>query len=263
MYDYHIHSNISADSEISMDSACRAALSAGLKEICFTEHIDVDFSLGTAVFLVDFDAYGREYAKIKDAYTGLAVKQGLEVGLMPHVIDKTNRLLSGHAFDFIIASQHIVSGEDLYSTEFFRGKTEKQAYEQYFDELLKCIQMYDNYCVIGHLGVPSRFSPYPEKPIRYADHADILDTILKHVIGKGKGIEINTRAYADTGEGMPSLSILKRYRDLGGEIITVGSDSHVVERIGEESFWAMALLKELGFKYVCTFEKMSPVFNTL
>jgi histidinol-phosphatase (PHP family) len=261
MYDYHIHSNISADSEETMDNICRAALSAGLKEICFTEHIDVDFPLGME-FIADFEAYGREYAKVKDAYPGLTVKKGLEVGLMPHVIEKTNACIGGRAFDFIIASQHIVNGEDLYSEEFFRGRTEKQACGMYFTELFQCLKMYDNYCVIGHLGVPSRFSP-SKKPIRYQDYADLLDAILRHLVQNGKGLEINTKGRADTGEDLPSMSILKRYREVGGEIVTTGSDSHRADRVGEGALRVLAYLKEMGFKYICTFDQMRPVFNKI
>ena len=131
----------------------------------------------------------------------------------------------GRELDFVIASQHVVRGRDPYMGGFFDNRTNKEAYGEYLQEMLFCLRQFHRYSVVGHIGYPCKYCPRAEKNIRYEDHADVLDAILMQVIADGKGLEVNTVSQGITGEDMPAKGILKRYRELGGEILTIGSDS--------------------------------------
>ena len=184
------------------------------------------------VFMADLEAYDERIAKMRRKYPQLILRQGLEAGLMPETLAETERLLN-RELDFVIASQHVVQGRDPYMSGFFDGRTNKEALPR--NTCRRCSSV----CSIstgirwwGHIGYPSKYCPHAEKNIRYEDHADVIDAILKQVISDGKGLEVNTVSQGITGEDMPVKSILKRYRELGGEILTIGSDSHRAETLG-------------------------------
>jgi len=260
MLDYHVHSSVSADSEEEMNEICAYAVKAGLKEICFTEHLDIDYPYDDIVFLLDLDLYDQKIKEAREKFPLLTIKQGMEVGLMPHVIDETKTMLAGRAFDFVILSQHVVTGKDPYYGDFFEKRTKKQAVTLYLSEVLQFLKVYQDFNVVGHLGFLSKFCPLKDKAVHYKDHSDLLDEILLYVIQNGKGLEVNTASFAIFGQDLPSQSILKRYRELKGEILTIGSDTHVKERVGDGYTRVTAYLKKLGFQYICTFDHMKPSF---
>lgn len=260
MLDYHIHSNISADSEEEAEAYCAYALKAGIEEICFTEHLDIGFQYDGIVFLPDLGLYEKIIEGVRNKYKTLTIRKGMEVGLQPGVSEKTKTYLSGRNFDFIIASQHLIGGQDPWLGDFFKGKTTKNIFMLYLNELFINLKQYDFYNVVGHIGYPSKFCPLEDKVLRYADFSELLDEILKHIVKTGKGLEINTSSFAVSGEDMPERNILKRYRELHGEIITVGSDAHRKERLGDGYARVMAYLKDLGFRYICKFDNMKPSF---
>ena len=82
------------------------------------------------------------------------------------------------------------------------------------------------------------------------------------VIAKGKGMEINTSGVDRAGDFLPSAAFLKRYKELGGEIVTLGSDAHAPDRVGQYASEAMAILKDI-FGYVCTFADRKPIFHKI
>jgi len=121
------------------------------------------------------------------------------------------------------------------------------------------LKKYDSYNVVGHLGYPSRFVKEKKRTLEYNDYVNIIDDLLKHIIYKGKGIEVNTKGIMSTGDALPSKSIIRRYKELGGEIITVGSDAHIPSRIGDEIENMISVLKDIGFKYISTFKDRKPI----
>ncbi|MFC2947863.1 histidinol-phosphatase HisJ family protein [Virgibacillus sediminis] len=261
MFDYHIHSDFSADCDTPMEKSIEEGIKKGFKEICFTEHIDYDYPDESIVFEFDLGEYDKAIKKMKEKYEGkISIKKGLEIGVQPHLLDRYEKLLNREAVDFVICSMHTTEGKDLHSGDFFRGKTVEQAYDIYYQELLECVRRFHHFNILGHIDLVKR---YTEEKSR-KDHHDIIAEIFKEIIPMGKGIELNTSGYRYGLEGgMPSADILKLYKELGGEILTLGSDSHIETTLGYKFRESLQLFDELGFKYITTFEGEEPVFHSI
>ncbi len=262
MIDYHIHTDLSADCEAPMEAMAGAARKRGLKEICFTDHIDLDFP-GDIDFIFDFREYDREFAETKSAYPDISIKKGLEAGLELRTASSMAEIVQKHELDYVIGSKHLVYGLDPYGSELWRLYSKEEAFAAYLQECMECASACDFYDVFGHLGYVSKFCPFEDALLRYCDHADAVDTILKILIEKGKGLEVNTSGIKNTGSMMPEVSIIRRYFELGGEIITVGSDAHEESAVGRAVNETLETLKSIGFKYVCAYDKRRPRFLTI
>lgn len=263
MFDYHIHSEWSFDAKDGIQDIAEKALRAGLHEICFTEHIEPynTYGLDWDGF-IDFDAYSDEIDRVRSLFPGLSIRRGLELGLEESARPAILRYISGKSLDFLIASQHFIQGYDPYFPEYFMGKTKKESEETYLHCLLNCLTGVDSYCVVGHIGYVSKNAPY-HSPLVWRDYPDLLDEILQKIIHLGRGIEINTSSYGVYNEPMPTAGIIRRFLELGGEIITTGSDAHGKDRAGDHCGDALELLRSLGAKYVCTFENLKPIFHKI
>lgn len=259
MIDYHIHTNISADCDISMKRMADAAHNKGLKEICFTEHIDLDFPCDLE-FTVDFNRYRTSYNDVKDSYPDINIRKGIEAGLEPRTLNHFPSLLAEQNIDYVIGSIHVVFGYDPYYPDFWEKTTKQKTYDEYARLTIECINACDFYDVLGHLGYIAKFCPYEDKLFRYSDYTDAVDTILKGLIHKGKGLEVNTNGLLMTSSTMPEMPIIKRYYELGGEIITIGSDAHKESIVGYNVTETLQTLKEIGFKYICAFDARKPRF---
>ena len=164
-------------------------------------------------------------------------------------------------FDFVIGSVHVIDGIDVSNPEYFKGKTKKQAYLKYFEEVLENLKIHDCYNVVGHLDYISRYAPYDDKSVYYNEYMEIIDEILKVLVKKDKGLDVNTSAYR-YGENRcyPQFEILKRFNELGGKIITVGSDAHSPEYIADHFEDAYNMIKSAGFKSIATFRNKNVNF---
>ena len=259
MIDYHIHTSISGDCGVSMKNMADAAHAKGLREICFTEHIDLDFPCDID-FTVDFKAYNDQFEAVQKEYPEINMRQGIEAGLDLHVKDRVKDLISEQTLDFVIGSQHIVFGHDPFYKDVWGQFTQQQVYEEYLRESIASVKACDFFDVLGHLGYISKFCPYDDKLMRYADFSDAIDTILQILIDKGKGLEINTNGLHMMPDTMPEMPIAKRFFELGGEIITVGSDAHYDCVVGFAVGESLAKLKDIGFQFVCAFDQRKPRF---
>ena len=134
--------------------------------------------------------------------------------------------------------------------------------EAYLKDTLRNIQVFDNFDVYGHLDFVSTYT-YDGTPFSYADHKDLTDEILKLLIARGKGIELNTANASVYGMGSPCDDVLKRYRELGGEIITLGSDAHSHKSVCNNIEWGLERLRQCGFRYFTVFKDRKPEFLSL
>ncbi|WP_077324313.1 histidinol-phosphatase HisJ family protein [Virgibacillus siamensis] len=261
MFDYHIHSNFSADCEAPMERTVEKAIDIGLKEICFTDHIDYDYPDESIVFEFDQEAYDQKIREVQFNYGDrIHIKKGIEIGLQPHLLERYNELLENRRFDFVICSMHTAEGKDLHSGNFFAGRSAESSCAAYYNELLSCVKEFSNYSILGHIDLVKR---YLKTESRENFH-EIIREIFQEIIPKGKGIELNTsgKRYG-MEQGMPSLDILKLYKECGGEILTLGSDSHVESTIAYDFRDSIELLKKAGFRYITTFNQGSPEFHKL
>ena len=263
--DYHIHSMFSADSSEQPDSIIEKAISLGMDEICFTDHNDFNWPVPGENFDLDVSSYIEYMNKLKSKYSSkIDIGIGIECGITPTDYELNNKLISENSFDFVIGSCHIVEGLDPYYPEFYEGKTDKEALSLYFNEIKKSIDNFDNFDVLGHMDYVIRYSPYSEKKYNIEDYADLVDYILKKLILSGKGIEINTSGLkSGLSFANPNPQILKRYRELGGEIITIGSDAHQSQFVGYEFEKVKGFLNQAGFKYYCIFKNRKPTFKKI
>lgn len=267
--DLHLHSSYSGDSDTPMEDMILKGIDLGLSTMCFTEHNDFDFPEEPGEpadrFLLNPDPYLYDIIRYREKYADqIRILFGVELGLQPEVMRKNAILAKSYDFDFIIGSSHICHGRDPYYPAFYEGRSEEEAYREYFESILENIKKFSNFDVYGHLDYVVRYGPNKDAEYTYAKYQDILDSILKLLIEKGKGIEINTGGIkSGLKELHPCTAVLKRYRELGGEIITIGSDAHTPEQITAHFDRAENVLKECGFKYYTIFEKRVAEFKKL
>lgn len=250
-YDSHMHTSFSSDSDTPMEAMVQRAITLGLKDICFTEHLDLDYPENPDgfTFLVDTDAYFREYSRLKEKYSDeIVLRFGIELGMQKHLSDRYNALLSRYPFDFVLASQHLVGGEDPYDRSYWEGKEERDVYRAYFEELYENLSRMDQFDCASHLDYIVRYGPNRNRDFTYAAYADVIDPILKLVIRKDKALEVNSAGIRyGLGDPNPAGDILRRYRELGGVHLSLGSDAHRPEDMATHFEEIQEMLRGMGF----------------
>ncbi|SET69217.1 histidinol-phosphatase (PHP family) [Natronincola peptidivorans] len=264
MYDFHVHSDFSPDSTMKMEEAILSAIQKGLKEICFTDHTDYDYDGNNNNFEFHIPDYLQAIEVLQNKYADkIIIKKGIEFGLQPHILDKYKRDVEAYGFDFIIGSIHSVEKHDLFFGNFFANKTQKRAYEVYFQELSYVVEHCDDFSVLGHVDIIKRYGGY-DLSLPLKEYEEATAVIFKRLIEKGKGIELNTSGIRyNLGDYHPSLDIVQLFHSLGGEIITLGSDSHEPHHLAFDFNNALKHLKDIGFKYITTFDNMEPKFHQI
>jgi histidinol-phosphatase (PHP family) len=266
LVDCHVHCDYSDDCTEKASSEIERAIELGLRGVTFTDHYDIAYPNPRYQFEFDVDERKKYIFDLCNRYYGkIVIFNGIEIGIQPHVVNASLEIVKNGQFDFVICSTHAVDGFSLCSqSDFFEGKTQEQAYRRYLEEIYAGITSFSDYDVVGHIGYIRRYGPYSNKSMPYYQYHDILDMILKKVIESGKGIEINMSGYAyKLGTPIPDIDILMRYRQLGGEIITMGSDAHKIDYVGGSFDKGVEILKQTGFKYVSYFRQRKPLFVCL
>ena len=266
--DYHTHSYFSGDCDTPTEQMIEKAISLGMTHLCFTEHLDLDYPHRqgeTLDFNLDTDKYRNEFLSLKEKYQKqLTLLCGVELGLQKHILSDLHNYTQRHPFDFIIASSHLCNGGDPYYPDFFDNRKEEDVYEEYFVSILENVKAFSDYDVYGHLDYIVRYGPNKDARYSYEKYRDIFDSILKNIIENGKGIELNTGGIKYGLKDLhPATSILKRYKELGGEILTIGSDAHTPENLLHHFLRAKDVLEECGFKYYTIFQARRPQFIKL
>lgn len=266
--DFHMHTSFSGDSDAPMDEMIQRAVALGLTHICITEHYDPDYLYAPnedAIFELNTDSYLYELLKLREKYKDqITVGFGVELGLQPHLKRLLAVYVKSHDFDFIIGSSHLCNRKDPYYPAFFEGRSEDEAHHEYFTSILDCVKTLPYFDVYGHLDYVVRYGPTKNKQYSYEKHADVIDQILSYLIENEKGIEVNTAGFRiGLGQPNPCIDILKRYHQLGGEIITVGSDAHKPSEIAQEFEQTRELLLSCGYKYYCVFQSHIPEYLKL
>jgi histidinol-phosphatase (PHP family) len=243
---------------------CISAIQNGLSGITFCDHLDIDFPNPKYLFTFDFAQRTSAINKLKEDFSGkLKIFKGIEIGFQPHIAVKLQNIIDQNDFDLVINSVHTIDDIDLANPFFFyAGKTKDQVYQQYLEAIYNSITQFDAFDVVGHLGYVRRYMNDDCKAMPYFDYSDIIQAILKTIIEKGKGLEINTSGFyrKNLGSPIPDFDIIKEYHSLGGEIITLGSDAHHPEFIGNNFRKTVEQLKQIGFTRYCYFEGRKPIF---
>lgn len=263
--DYHTHTEFSFDSTEPMEDQVKKAISLGFNEMAITDHHEGVVTYTDYILRTDLKDYIENFNIIKEKYrTQINIKLGAEIGYEPKGRGIIDQFTQDNPFDFIICSLHALEQEDLYFGDYFSGKTKKESYTGYFEAIKDCLNEFQNFDVFGHLDFVCRYGNYPNHDLNYLEYKDIIEDILKTLITDGKGIELNTSGLRyGVGHMHPRFDIIKRYQELGGQIITIGSDAHTAKDIGADYDNARNLLKEAGFKYFTTFTNREPEFRKL
>lgn len=271
--DYHMHSSCSFDAVDTMADMARAAYDRGIRQIVFTDHCDFDIP-ETIRFSGPgpFEATPEQRAQLEEARAAvpgdMRLAIGLELGEGNHDPQRAVAVYAASGYDFILGSLHNLRGmEDFYYLNYESNAECYDLYDRYLDELIELasIPCFD---VMAHIGYCRRYMHKQgwEAALTLARHGDKLDTLFRILIENGRGIELNCADLLPDGredallEAFPSVPILRRYRELGGEIITVGSDSHCVRAAGVGVEAGYAMLRENGFRHVTLFNRHRPEF---
>jgi len=256
--DYHLHTLHSMDGRQTVDELCRSMLERGVQEICLTEHIEPGHPDPAMDIPPIWDVLLSEVAQARRMYPQLTIRTGVEIGDNPLLRAQIKAQLDEIPLDFRLLSLHLVNGVDCYDTaDYFGGKTRAQAYREYAEAKAESILAWTEFDSVAHIGYAAKFSAFtgPERALVYADAPDVFDAILRHIIGLGKCLEVNTSGYATTGDTFAHSSILRRYIELGGELFTFGSDSHDTERNYADIERAKDMVRALGGKYQASFHQ--------
>lgn len=261
LYDCHLHSDFSGDCDTPAELMAEKAVSLGMKGICFTEHLDLDapvidgtdFSLDTGKYIQRMEALKAKYRSRLD------IRIGVELGMQSHVLSQITGFAAAWPFDFIIASQHYINGGDPYYPSYFKDREERDCYEEFFQIQLSNLKNFSSYDTLGHMDYIVRYGPAKNTHYSFSSYADKIDPILHHLIENGKCLEVNTGGYKHSlGSPNPDTTVLRRYRELGGELITIGSDAHKPILLAYEFEKASALLTDLGFRYYTIYRGRKP-----
>lgn len=261
MFDYHIHSVVSFDGHDSGLALAQAAKDRGLQEICFTDHMDYVHNPSEPDLIFTQERYCQEYDSL--AVPGIKIRKGVEYGLYTDNQTVMQQDLALRNYDFVLGSVHFVNDLDVYFAPYWEGKTVHEAQSLFLETTLACVQAHDAFDVLAHLTFLQKARACPvQEPMPYSQHREIIDEILLTLVQKGKGLEMNTSGVNRCGGFLPTEDFFRRFKELGGEIITVGSDAHRCNRVGEYCSDACDVLKDI-FGYVCTFENREPIFHKL
>ena len=259
-YDMHVHSKFSTDSTLDMENAILKSIELGLSGIAFTDHLDIDFTDYEDEFHYDFNEYFILLNSLKEKYSNkIDIISAVEIGMQPHVIQETYDMIKDFNFDYIIGSTHLIKKRDPYCGNYFRPTDTKiQSYKEYLEEILKNLLLYKEFKfnTLGHLDYLVRYANFEDSTLYYKDFPTIIDEILLFIINNYISFEINTSTYLKKNF---DFNILKRYKELGGELVTLGSDAHSEDRIAANFKHYSILIKDVGFKYLYHFKNGKPI----
>lgn len=265
--DYHVHTNYSDDSTYPMRKVVEDAILLGVEELCFTDHYDLSIQKEGYDRIddvrINLPKYFKDIEKMQRLFKDqIRIRKGMEFGIQYETIPEYQKIVDEYPMDFILLSIHQIDNQGYWNRRFQRGKSESEYYDAYYQALYKVIQNFHNYSVLAHLDLIRRYDNNDGYDVMH--DREMIEEILKYIIQEGKGIEINTSSVRyEIGDTTPAVSILKLYKELGGRIITIGSDSHKPLHLGAYVEEIKGQLKEIGYEEFCTFKAMKPIFHRL
>ena len=266
--DYHIHSTCSDDGYYTMLEMARASREKGVTMLCFTDHCDLDNYLTGEANPDSFSIRDRMremfVQALADKPDDMALFLGLELGEGNHDPEQAKVIAASPELDFILGSVHNLRDKpDFYNIKYHDEAFALGLIDSYMDELNELSKI-DCFDVMAHIGYPIRYTRRAgfKTEISTRTYGEKLTELLKSLIDRGKGIEINCSGFRNEmiGGPIPTVDVLRLYKELGGEIITVGSDAHKTEHAGSGLAQGFDILRELGYNYVTVFEKRKPKF---
>jgi histidinol-phosphatase (PHP family) len=267
--DYHLHTYISHDGHETMAAMAAAEKRAGISEICFTDHCDAadwhtfkptrcDSGVPGAV-IADRDRLLRE------GDPGIAVRCGIELGEGQLYPEFAEELAASPGLDFVIGSLHMLRDDgDFYVIHYESEEHCAELMDRYLDQCIELANL-NFFDVFGHIGYFRRYMSAQgfDGQLDLSRFGDKITLLLRTIIQNGRGIELNTSGMRDGLGFFPNDEIMRLYRALGGETVTVGSDAHFAQNAGEGVAAGYEYLKSLGFGYAAVFRRRKPEYIKL
>lgn len=244
LFDTHMHTNFSTDSKMTIDEVVRRCQELKMG-VTITEHLDLKYP-ETEAFTFDVAEYFKKYSSYRNEYLLL----GIEIGMREDCLTDNQKIVQNSPFDFVIGSIHVIDNIDIYHESFYRLRTKDEVYNQYFDTMLKCVRCYDDIDSLGHIDYIARYAKFVDPEIYYSDFSERIDEVLRIVADKEKALEINTRRFDNKHTVEALVPIFKRFFELGGRLVTLGSDAHKPQNIGKGIEMAKDLAQYCGLKPV-------------
>lgn len=275
LVDYHIHSNHSFDADrtdkYAVDAICQEAINRGFSEIAITDHHCINIVLDGFWPPVDFDLLRGEVLEAKEKYKGkLSVIYGVELGQPTQRSEEALSFLQKNNFEFVIGSLHNnADKEDFYYLDYSTADKNYLIglWNDYFTETIDHIKWgKGRFCTLGHLTYPRRYleSNGFNDIVNLSEKKDIIDEIFKTLINCEIALEVNASGLRQgLGDALPCIALVSRYLELGGEMITIGSDSHRMGDLGSGIINTMKNLSDIGVKYLTRFSNMKPYFEKI
>jgi histidinol-phosphatase (PHP family) len=263
--DMHVHSTCSGDGASSIVKYARAAIDQGLAEVGFCEHADFD-PRDSGYGSLDLVGYDRELASGQAAAPAIHLRKGVEVTYQSRREEEIRSWLAGTGWDYVVVSVHLVDYDDGWAIisdpetvrDYLATHSQSQTYLPYFEELLRAARsgLGD---LLGHFDLVKRYGTAPYGLLEPAAFEGEIREVLRASVESGMGLEINSSGLRQQpGEPYPSPTVLRWYRELGGELLTVGSDAHHTDQLGAGIADVQALAREAGFRAVATFRERQP-----
>ena len=255
MFDSHTHSTHSPDGKKSLSFMADSAWRRELKGIACTEHAEW-YPGDDAYGYLSLPDYFANLCEVRDQYAGkLTILSGIELGNPHDFPEEVNTLLNRWAFDIVIGSVHWIDTLAGWERPFFQQGI-AHAYRRYFDETLIMVDQ-AQYDVLGHLDLVRRDSWFLfQQVLPLSDYRDIIHQILKRLIERDKGLEVNTSSLRKgLSETLPNLEVLRWYQDLGGKILVFGSDAHRPVDIAHGFEVAREMARTVGYKQIAVYQQ--------
>ena len=252
-----------------MRAMAEAARDNGLDMVLFTDHVDMcDAETGEVApyWPGCRDKMAGTYQDLLSSPPpGIEVRFGMELGEIHHCPEVAEEAASFPGLDLVIGSLHNLRGTmDFYYYPYSSEEECRELNRKYLEELLE-MAGYSCFDIMAHVGYTSRYMMrrgFRERVTAELYH-DELSALFRKLIGQGRGIEVNTSGIRQGGTFYPEESVLRLYRELGGEIVSTGSDAHTPEDAGKGIREAREMLRSLGFRYTAAFRKRRPEFFPL
>lgn len=257
MIDTHTHTKFSCDGKSTPHKMAERGKKLGLTYMAFTDHCDRDYTKLYKYLYVgqlDVEEYMKAVTEMKEEYPFLAL--GIELGYSKQAVEDYKNLPLDK-FDYVLNSIHTVNGLDCYTSDFFEGRTKKEAYEKYLLKVLESVNAEYSFDTISHIGFVRKNAPYEDKSMTMAEFGDILDEIFKGIIERNKTLELNCNIKSK--DFMPTKELVARYYELGGRNISFASDAHVRARVAENYNEGAELVKEIGFTHWTVYRERKPI----
>lgn len=255
LFDYHVHSTCSGDGRVSIEDMCARAVEIGIGEIAFTEHVDnnpADLCYGT----FDYSFYIAQIESARRKFDSLRILTGIEFG-EPHMYPEQIQAIREWDLDVVLAVVHWV-GDVIVAVDEFGDSDVGEMYDLYLDEVLKTAQV-GGFDVLGHFDLVKRFGVKYAGPFRFESFKERIAAILEAMIERGIALEVNTSGLRQPcRETFPGLRTLKLYRELGGGLVTIGSDAHRIEQLGFGLEEGVSLIRAAGFDRIAVYRSRTP-----